>query len=105
VRYQGSAVDEAVVSNVRNFFFVYIVTLFVLSMLVMATGVDFLSATSAVAQGMANAGPGLGPLVGPSTNFSAIPELAKWWIMAAMILGRLELMTFYVMLIPAFWRR
>lgn len=71
----------------------------------MATGVDCLSAVTSIAQGMANAGPGLGPLVGPATTFETIPDAAKWLVMAAMLLGRLELLTVYVMLMPAFWSR
>lgn len=58
-----------------------------------------------VAQAMANAGPGLGPIVGPATNFAAIPEPTKWLLCLAMLLGRLELTTFYVLLMPDFWRR
>ncbi|WP_205687898.1 TrkH family potassium uptake protein [Ciceribacter ferrooxidans] len=105
VRYQGNPLSDDVINNVRNFFFLYILTLLVLSLGVMATGVDFLSATTSIAQGMANAGPGLGPLVGPATTFAAIPDTAKWLVMAAMLLGRLELLTVYVMLMPAFWSR
>ena len=104
-RYQGKPVDEAEISAVRNFFFLYLMTLLILSLAAMATGLDFLSATSAIAQGMANAGPGLGPVVGPATNFSSIPDTAKWLVMLAMLLGRLELATFYVVLLPAFWTR
>ncbi|MEX6508174.1 TrkH family potassium uptake protein [Jiella sp. M17.18] len=103
--YQQRRLDDDTVSAVRNFFFMYLVTFVVLSMLAMASGLDFLSSTSAVAQGMANAGPGLGPLVGPATNFGHVPELAKWVVMAAMILGRLELATVYVVLLPDFWER
>ncbi len=102
--YQGRKLDEDSVGGVRNFFFLYIMTLIVLSLAMMATGLDFLSATSAIAQGMANAGPGLGPLVGPATNFAAIPASAKWIVMLAMELGRLELVTFYVVVLPEFWR-
>ncbi|WP_085033152.1 potassium transporter TrkG [Ensifer aridi] len=56
VRLQGTSVHDAAISNVLNFFFLYIVTLLFLSLLVMATGLDFLSAIFSVAQGMANAG-------------------------------------------------
>jgi trk system potassium uptake protein TrkH len=90
--------------SVRNFFFMYMNTLLVLSLLVMATGVDFLSSTSAVAQAMANAGPGLGPIGGPAGNFSIMPDAAKWLLVAAMLLGRLELATIYVLLLVDYWR-
>ncbi|PJR10772.1 hypothetical protein CEJ86_28770 [Sinorhizobium meliloti] len=105
VRFQGKSVDDVAISNVRNFFFLYIMTLLFMSLLVMATGLDYLSAISSVAQAMANAGPGLGPVVGPATNFASIPDTAKWLIAFAMVIGRLELVTFLVVLQPWFWRR
>ena len=103
MRYEQRQLDEGTIGAVRNFFFMYMMTFAVLSLAAMATGLDFLSSTSAVAQGMANAGPGLGPVVGPATNFGSIPDVAKWVVMAAMLLGRLELATVYVVLLPDFW--
>lgn len=105
VRFQGRSVDDVAIGNVRNFFFLYLVTVLILSVLVMATGLDFLAAISSVAQGIGNTGPGLGPLVGPGTNFAAIPDAAKWLIAISMVIGRLELVTFFVVLQPWFWRR
>jgi len=102
--YAGRDVDSGLLNSVRNFFFVYIMTWASLSACVMLTGVDFLSSTSSVAQAMAGAGPGLGPLVGPATTFAAIPAVAKWLLALAMILGRLELTTVYVLLTREFWR-
>jgi len=104
-RYGDKAIDDDEINAVRNFFFLYLTTLLVLSLAAMATGLDFLSATSAIAQGMGNDGPGLGPVVGPATNFASIPETSKWLVMLAMLLGRLELATFYVVLLPSFWTR
>jgi trk system potassium uptake protein TrkH len=103
-RYGDRAVDSDMVQAVRNFFFMYIVTLLVLSLSVMATGLDFLSSISAVAQAMANAGPGLGPVVGPAANFAGISDTAKWLLVAGMLIGRLELSTIYVLLLADYWR-
>ena len=103
-RYGSQPVDDETMHAVRNFFFMYMTTLVALSLLVMATGVDFLSSTSAVAQAMANAGPGLGPMGGPAGNFSTMPDAAKWLLVAAMLLGRLELATIYVLLLVDYWR-
>ncbi len=102
--YGDRPVDATMMDSVRNFFFMYILTLLVLSLGVMTTGLDFLSSTSAVAQAMANAGPGLGPIVGPAGNFSSLATEAKWLLALAMLLGRLELSTVYVMLLAAYWR-
>ena len=104
VHYQGERVAEDTIGAVRNFLFMYVLTFMVLSLAVMATGLDFLSSTSAIAQAMANAGPGLGPVVGPATNFHAVPDAAKWLVILGMVLGRLELATAYVVLLPDFWR-
>ncbi|TNE40637.1 MAG: TrkH family potassium uptake protein [Sphingomonadales bacterium] len=104
LNYRGQSVDPDTLGAVRNFLFVYLVTFIALSLLVMVTGLDFLSATSSIAQAMANAGPGLGPVVGPGTNFESIPTAAKWIIALAMILGRLEVATVYVLLLPDFWK-
>jgi trk system potassium uptake protein TrkH len=103
-RYGDQPVDDEMVESVRNFFFMYLLTFFVISLLVMATGLDFLSSTSAVAQAMANAGPGLGPTVGPAANFGGVPDSAKWLLVGAMLLGRLELSTIYVLLMRDYWR-
>lgn len=105
VRLNRKPVSDTAISNVRNFFFLYLMTLLIMSLLVSATGLDYLSSASSVAQAMANAGPGLGPVVGPSTNFASIPDTAKWLISLSMIMGRLELVTFFIVLQPWFWQR
>lgn len=102
-RFAGRDVAEEAAQAVRNFFFMYIMTLGALSLAMMATGLDFVSSASAVAQAMANAGPGLGPIVGPGTNFASIPTSGKWLLDLAMLLGRLELTTVYVLLLPDYW--
>jgi trk system potassium uptake protein TrkH len=104
LRYAGKVVDSEMLGSVRNFFFLYILTFLLLSLAVMATGLDFLSRTSAVAQAMANAGPGLGPVVGPATNFASLTDTSKLLLVLAMLLGRLELTTVYVLFIADFWR-
>ncbi|KAB2874895.1 MAG: TrkH family potassium uptake protein [Bauldia sp.] len=103
-RYGQRPINASMVESVRNFFFLYIVTFLVLSLGVMATGLDFLSSTSAVAQAMANAGPGLGPVVGPAANFASVEDPAKWLLVFGMLLGRLELSTVYVLLLVG-WQR
>ncbi|WP_337996757.1 TrkH family potassium uptake protein [Oleispirillum naphthae] len=104
VRHEGHVVDEGTIGSVRNFFFMYLLTWAGLTTACMVSGMDYLSATSGVAQAMANAGPGLGELIGPAGNFREIPDAAKWVLSAAMLLGRLELTTVYVLLTMAFWR-
>ncbi len=90
-------------SSVRNFYFLYLLTLTVISLTLMATGMDFLAASSATAQAMADAGPGLIPEIGPLGNFAGVPDAAKWFLSLAMLLGRLELATVYVLFLRAYW--
>ena len=66
-----------------------------------ATGLDLISAFSAVAACMNNLGPGLGEV---SSNYASVTDTGKWILSFAMLLGRLELFTFLVLFTPTFWR-
>jgi trk system potassium uptake protein TrkH len=69
-----------------------------------ALGLDYLTAMSGALTALANVGPGLGLVIGPSGNFASLPDSAKWLLSAAMLLGRLELFTVLILFTPAFWR-
>jgi trk/ktr system potassium uptake protein len=103
-RYGGRPIGADVRDDVRNFFFAYILTFAALTLFLTFTGLDFLTSASGVAQAMANAGPGLGTIIGPAGTFAPIPDAAKWALSLAMLLGRLELFTVYVLFLPRFWR-
>ena len=95
-------VDSNVSEAVWGFFSIYIISFMVLFLLVLATGLDFISAFSAVGACLNNLGPGLGEI---ASNYASVPSATKLILCFAMILGRLEIFTFLVVLIPAFWRR
>ena len=63
-----------------------------------------LTSVSGAATAIANIGPGLGPIIGPTGNFATLNDTAKWLLCAAMLLGRLELLAVLVILTPDFWR-
>jgi len=69
-----------------------------------AVGLDPLTAISGAATALANVGPGLGEIIGPAGNFSTLPDAAKWILSLGMLLGRLELITLLILLVPAFWK-
>jgi trk system potassium uptake protein TrkH len=95
-------VPSRVVESVWGFFAVYVV-LFVLMMLILlADGVDQVTAFSAIAASLNNLGPGLGDV---ANGFSALSDLAKWVCIAAMVLGRLEIFTLLVLVSRSFWER
>jgi trk system potassium uptake protein TrkH len=59
---------------------------------------------SAVAATLNNIGPGLAN-VGPTANFGWVPEGAKWILAACMLMGRLEVYSVIVVLLPSAWRK
>jgi trk system potassium uptake protein TrkH len=65
---------------------------------------DFVTAFSVVVACLNNLGPALGD-VGPSQNYQQLSDLQTWLMAFAMLAGRLELLTFFVILTPAFWRK
>jgi trk system potassium uptake protein TrkH len=94
-------VEASVVSAVWSFFAVYTTSFIVIMMLLMATGLDFETAFSAVAASINNLGPGLGEV---AANYASISETAKGLLCFAMLLGRLEVFTLLVLFTPMFWR-
>ena len=68
------------------------------------SGLDFITSISGAATSISNVGPGLGSIIGPSGNFSSLPEISKWILSLGMILGRLELFAILVLFLPSFWR-
>lgn len=95
-------VPDRVVDAVWGFFAVYVFAFVTIFLLLMATGLDFLTAISAVGSCINNLGPGMGDV---AENYSSINDTAKWILMFAMLLGRLEVFTLLVLFTPMFWRR
>lgn len=97
----GKRVSESVVISVAGFCTLYIFSYLVMTLILAATGVDIVTAFSAVAACINNMGPGLGLV---ATNFQALDDLSIWVCSFAMILGRLEIFTVLVLLTPQFWK-
>ncbi|PMR74366.1 TrkH family potassium uptake protein [Billgrantia endophytica] len=96
------SVPDDIAQAVWGFFSVYVMLFFLMLVGVMATGVDQVTAWSAVASALNNLGPALGEA---SNHYGDMPELSKWILVMAMLLGRLEIFTVLVLFTPAFWRR
>ena len=103
-RYEGRPVSDDVLSSVMSFFVFFVVSMGILSVLLSATGLDFVTSISGAATALANIGPGLGDTIGPAGNFGDLNDTAKWLLSAAMLIGRLELMAVYAILTVNFWR-
>jgi len=104
VKLGESSLSFPVMQSLWGFFVLYIFCFFVVAIVVAAFGVDMLTAFAASAACITNTGPGFGA-VGPASNYLALPDGAKAALMFAMILGRLEIFTFFALLVPEFWRK
>jgi trk system potassium uptake protein TrkH len=101
VKLGNKAVSSRVVEAVWGFFSVYIVVFGAMMLAMMFTGLDQVTAFSAVAATLNNLGPGLG---GVASGFMDLNDMAKWISVVGMLLGRLEIFTLLVLITPTFWR-
>lgn len=101
VKLGNTAVQFRVVDAVWGFFSVYIIVFGIMMVAMLMTGLDQVTAFSAVAATLNNLGPGLGDV---AAGFMTVPDAAKWIAIAGMLLGRLEIFTLLVLITPTFWR-
>ncbi len=102
--FNGRKINETTYESVMSFFFLYILTFFTSALLLSFSGLDFLTCISAAASTISNVGPGLGPIIGPEGNYGILDSYSKIILIATMFLGRLELLTILVLLLPSFWK-
>jgi trk system potassium uptake protein TrkH len=95
-------VPDRVVEAVWGFFAMYVVMYILMFMLLMMSGLDLITAFSAVGACITNLGPGMGDV---ASNYGSINNFSKWVLCFAMLLGRLEVFTLLVLFSPMFWRR
>ncbi len=103
-QFNGKKVPESTYESVMTFFFIYIITFASSALLLSFSGLDFLTCISAAASAISNVGPGLGDIVGPEGNYSSLTNYSKLVLMVTMFLGRLEMLTIFVLLLPSFWK-
>mgnify|MGYP001400578412 CR=1 FL=1 len=104
IKYDNNNVDDKFMSSIISFIYLYITIFFIITALLSLSGLDFITSISGAATSISNVGPGLGDLIGPNGNFSLMPDISKWILSLAMILGRLELFAILVLFLPSFWR-
>ncbi len=104
IKIGGKTVPEDVMRSILGFLALYIGIFALSSVLLAGLGVDLVTSFGAVAACLGNIGPGFG-LVGPADNFAQIPYLGKWLLIWCMLLGRLEVFTVIIFLVPEFWRK
>lgn len=103
-RLQGQPLTQDIFDSVIAFFGLFILSFGVLCVLLSMVGLPFLTALTAAWTAIANVGPAWGTPVGPTGAMDAFPTPAKWLMIAGMIVGRLEVLSVYVLFVPRFWR-
>ena len=104
IRIGGTPIPQSIAGAVLGFIFLYALTVGELTFFLIASGMDFISAFTAIIACINNAGLGLNA-VGPAQNFQSLTDFQTWICTLAMLAGRLEIFTFFVLFTPYFWRR
>ena len=100
IQLKNSPVPDHVINAVWGFFVLYVVSFVVLALVLLATGLDMVTAYSTVTACLNNLGPALGQA---ADNYASLPVAAKWVLAFTMLLGRLELFTLLILLTPRYW--
>lgn len=100
----GAVIPNNIVFSVLAFIFLYFMSVVVLTFAMLASGLDFMTAFTAIIASINNVGPGLGQ-VGPASNFSGLTDFQTWLCTFAMLIGRLEIITLLIIFTPKFWQR
>ncbi|POF32889.1 trk system potassium uptake protein TrkH [Roseibium marinum] len=102
-RYQGHAVTGNVLEGILIFAVLYTGAFAAFSVIYMMLDLDLETALSASITALANVGPGVGNIIGPSGTFQTLPDAAKWFLALEMIIGRLEIIAAILLLTPDYW--
>ncbi|MBP6985652.1 MAG: TrkH family potassium uptake protein [Alphaproteobacteria bacterium] len=103
--FDGQEITMPIILSVTAFLTLFFISFSFLSLVIAATGQDILTSLSAAIACLSSAGLGLGDTIGPDGNYSSLSDTAKYTLIIAMILGRLELITVLVLLRPSFWKK
>ncbi|MEH0667670.1 TrkH family potassium uptake protein [Vibrio scophthalmi] len=104
-RYNQRPVNDDIVRSVVAFGLMFFITIIFIAGCLSALGLDPITSISGAITAVANVGPGMGSVIGPTGNFAPLPDTAKWLLSFGMLMGRLEILTLLVLFFPAFWRR
>ena len=102
VKVGNTAVNERTLETIWGFFAIYVFVFLTVMLLLMLSGLDFITSFSAVAATINNLGPGQGDVL---LNYADISDINKWILSFSMIVGRLEIFTLLVIFTPDFWKK
>lgn len=101
IKFGRMPLSERVINAIWGYLAVYMAMFGLFLILLLATGLDIITAYSATAATLSNIGPGLGDV---ASNYQSINDTAKVLLSVAMFIGRLELFTVLVLLTPSYWQ-
>ena len=101
IKIRNRRIPDRVVDAIWAFVGVYLAIFYLMVLLLLASGLDYVTAWSATAASLNNLGPGLGAV---ATNYADLGSFAKWVLCWGMLLGRLEIFTLLVLFTPTFWK-
>jgi trk system potassium uptake protein len=104
VKIGNNVISNSIVTSITGFIFLYFMCIVILVFALLLTGLDFISALSAIIACFNNAGPGLG-VVGPSTNYASLSDSQTIICTVAMLLGRVQIFSVIILFVPEFWRK
>ena len=104
MRYGKQVVDQAVFRSAMIMITTFLSFLALITIILGAMGLDFITALSGAGSALANVGPGIGDIIGPSGNYATLDDPEKFVLIIAMILGRLELLVVMALFMPMLWR-
>jgi trk system potassium uptake protein TrkH len=102
-QFNRKPIGEAIAESVMGYFFIYMLSVSLFAMALGAAGFDLTSALSGAAAALSNVGVAMGGKLGPFDNLADQTATAKWILAAAMVFGRVEMLAFLVLFVPAFW--
>ena len=103
--FNSKEISEDVLNSVTGFFFLYMTIFGMLTLILAFDGQNMLTALSGSAAALANVGPGLNDIIGPSGNYYQLKDSSKIFLSFGMLIGRLELFPILILLSPLLWRR
>ena len=103
--YKNQVINDDIINSVMVIILLFLGGIFVISLIFYMYGYDFITSVSAAITSICVVGPGLGNIIGPEESFYTLPSNLKIILSGAMIMGRLEFIAFFVLLLPSFWRQ
>ncbi len=100
----GQKTSSQIISSTTGFIFLFVMTNMLVTLYLFARGFDAMTAVSTALATVGNIGPGFA-LTGPAENYAFFSGTDKIILSAAMIVGRLEFYTVFLLFSRSFWKK